>query len=271
MKSLAHSAVTIINAMANGKGGAIGIDLKVTADVKIIDEGINGDIHIRGREYSDFTLVEHVKDVIEKEFDIEFGINIDIDSEIPIGKGLKSSSAVSNALTKAIVESLNIDLKDKEIINLGIKASKKAGVTITGAYDDASASYYGGVCLTDNSCNEILKRESIEEKPVILLLPEKTVLTSSLKNKNFENIKPFIDVIFETALDGNWREASFLNGIVYSLFFRYDPKLMQEVLEWSEVVGLSGKGPAFYSITNNPEKVRDIWTPFGEILEAKTR
>ncbi|MFO7992164.1 MAG: shikimate kinase [Thermoplasmata archaeon] len=271
MKGSAHSAVTVINAIATGMGGAVGIDLKVTAEVEIIDEGLKGEIDIRGERYTDYELIRCVKEVLEERYGRDIGLEFIIESEIPVGKGLKSSSAVSNALTKAAVEALDLEMDDRDIIDIGIQASKRAEVTLTGALDDAYASYFGGMCLTDNLHGEVLLERRVEKEPVIILIPERTVFTRSLKNVDFESIQPYIDLIFSSSLDGEWRDASFLNGIVYSDFLGYETRPMFEVLEHSDVVGLSGTGPAIYSITGEPEKVKEIWSPLGEIIEVSTR
>ncbi len=271
MRGTAYSAVTVINAIAAGKGVAVGIDLEVNADVDIIDEGIKGEIEVQGERYTDFELIRYIKEVLEEKSDTDLGIEFKIESKIPIGKGLKSSSAVSNAVTKAIVKTLNLDLDDRDIIDIGIEASRRAGVTVTGALDDAYASYFGGLCFTDNLKGEILLEEDIEKKPVVILIPEKTVLTKSLKNIDFEVIRPYIDIIFESALEGEWKKASFLNGLVYSSFLGYETEPMMKVLECSEVVGLSGTGPAIYSITEEPEKVKEEWKHLGETMEVSTR
>ncbi|MFW6040958.1 MAG: shikimate kinase [Thermoplasmatota archaeon] len=270
MKSYAHSAVTVINAMANGKGGAIGIDLGVFADVDIVEEGLSGEILVRGEEYTDFSLINNIKTLIEERLDVDFGMDFMIHSEIPIGKGLKSSSAVSNAVTKATVKALDFEIEDIDIIKIGIEASKRAGVTLTGAFDDAYASYFGGFCLTDNLNNEVLKSEDIDRYKIVILIPDETVLTSSLKDVSFKDIRPYIDLIFESALNGRWKEAIYLNGLVYSSFFGYDVSVMMDVLEFSKTVGLSGKGPAVYSITDHPSDVIEKWKPHGEILEVHT-
>lgn len=271
MRGTVYSAVTVINAIAAGKGVAVGIDLEVNADVDIIDEGIKGEIEVQGERYTDFELIRCIKEVLEEKSDTDFGIEFKIQSEIPIGKGLKSSSAVSNAVTKAIVKTLNLDFDDRDIIDIGIEASRRAGVTVTGALDDAYASYFGGLCFTDNLKGKILLEEDIEKKPVVILIPEKTVLTNSLKNIDFELIRPYIDIIFESVLEGEWKKASFLNGLVYSSFLGYETEPMIKVLGCSEVVGLSGTGPAVYSITEKPEKVKEEWKHLGETMEVSTR
>ena len=42
------------------------------------------------------------------------------------------------------------NMNDTEILNAGVKASIETKVSLTGAYDDACACYYGGFVVTDN-------------------------------------------------------------------------------------------------------------------------
>ncbi|MFP4142710.1 MAG: shikimate kinase [Thermoplasmata archaeon] len=271
MRCTAHGALTVVNAIAAGRGSAFGIDLNVEADVNIIDEGLKGEIKVEDKRYNDFELIRCIKEVIEERSDEEFGIEFFINSQIPIGKGLKSSSAVSNAVAKAIVGSLDMKIDDMEIIEIGIEASRRADLTITGALDDAYASYFGGLCLTDNLEGEVLVEKDIKKNSAVILIPEETVLTNSLKDVDFEKIRPYVDLIFKAALDGEWKKASLLNGLVYSSFLGHDTEPMMGVLEFSEIVGLSGTGPAVYSVTEEPSRVEEVWGQLGKTMEVSTR
>jgi len=267
----AFSAVTVINAFATGKGGAIGINLRVNAKVKLTDEGISGEIFIRGEKFEDFSLVKAVTETIRNKFGLDFGVKVKIDSEIPIGKGLKSSSAVANALTEAILEELKIELPNIEVVKLGVEAAKRASVTLTGAFDDACASYFGGLCLTDNLKLELLKREEVEKIPVVLLIPKETVLTSSLRGRNFRVLSPYIEEAFKLALRGEWKKALVLNGLMYGPFLGYNLEPIVKALGIEAVAGLSGKGPAMFAITEEPEKIVEIWKDYGEVLTTTLR
>ena len=80
-----------------------------------------------------------------------FGAKIKTQSNIPIARGLKSSSVAANATALATTAALGKTLDDLEIIKLGVEAAFDAKVTVTGAFDDACASYFGGIVITDNS------------------------------------------------------------------------------------------------------------------------
>src|ERR671920_1295251 len=97
-RAIVHGAISIVNAIATGQGSALGISLKVTAEVELqkghgvrFVTGKNGDSLIN-------TIIQKTlpKQIIESNT-----ITIRVDSEIPIGYGLKSSSAVSNAVALA--------------------------------------------------------------------------------------------------------------------------------------------------------------------------
>ncbi|GAB6101760.1 shikimate kinase [Thermococcus atlanticus] len=271
MKGEAFSAVTVINAFATGKGGAIGIDLRVSVGVKLTGEGVSGEIFVRGKKFGDFSLVKAVVETIKNKFSLDFGVKVEIDSEIPAGKGLKSSSAVANALTKAILEELKIELPEIEIVKLGVEAAKRASVTLTGAFDDACASYFGGLCLTDNLKLELLKREKVEKLPVVLLIPKETLLTSSLRGRNFKVLAPYVGEAFKLALRGEWKKALVLNGLIYGSFLGYNLEPIAEALRAGVVAGLSGKGPAMFAITEEPEKIVEVWENYGEVLTTTLR
>ena len=271
VKGKAFSAVTVINAFATGKGGAIGIDLKVSVRVKLTDEGVSGEIFVRGEKFEDFSLVKAVLETIKDKFGLDFGVKVKIDSEIPVGKGLKSSSAVANALTRAILKELKIRLPDIEVVKLGVDASKRAGVTLTGAFDDACASYFGGLCLTDNLKLELLKREDVEKLPVVLLIPQETLLTSSLRGRNFKVLAPYVEEAFKLALRGEWKKALVLNGLIYGSFLGYNLEPIAKALEVEAVAGPSGKGPAMFAIAEEPEKIVEAWRDYGEVLTTRVR
>jgi len=265
------SAITVVNAFATGKGGAIGIDLWTEAKVKITDGEVKGKILVNGLEFNDFRVVNAVLDVMRRYSGIEFGIEFEINSEIPVGKGLKSSSAVANALVEAIARALRLNIPGIKVVKLGVEAAKKAGVTLTGAFDDACASYFGGLCLTDNLRVELLKRIEIDELPVVILVPNETVLTEELKGVDFLKIAPYVEEAFKLAIKGEWKKALVLNGLIYSTFLSYPPEPISKALHLGAVVGLSGKGPSVFAITDEPERIEEVWREFGDVIITSTR
>lgn len=265
MKASASSAITVINAFATGKGGAVGIDLWTRAEVKLTGEGLKGKIVVRGEELTDYRLVNAVVETFRELTGEEFGVKFSVESDIPVGMGLKSSSAAANALSRAITLELGLELDDMEIVRLGVKAARKAGVTLTGAFDDACASYFGSLCLTDNRSDEVLNMTGVEESPVVLLLSERRVLTESLSGRDFSVIAPYVEEAFKLALRGEWKKALVLNGLIYSAYLGYNLEPIKTALELGALPGLSGKGPAFFALTEEPEELAERWSELGRV------
>lgn len=73
-----------------------------------------------------------------------------------------------------------------EIVKLGVKAAKEVGVTITGAFDDACASFLGGIVITDNRKMELIRREEADSK-VLIFAPAKKRLSARVRMLNGHN------------------------------------------------------------------------------------
>jgi shikimate kinase len=104
-------------------------------------------------------LIEHCVELAVAEYgdaaggsDGISGGHVRTESEVPMAAGLKSSSAAANATVLAALDALGVadEVSREEACRLGVRAAREAGVTVTGAFDDASASMLGGVTVTDN-------------------------------------------------------------------------------------------------------------------------
>jgi shikimate kinase len=275
-EALCHGAATIINAIADGKGAAFGIDLWTKAKVKLTDEsGI-----VEGRIVSDpaenSVLIKKTVERVFRYFDISnrFGARVETSSSIPIAKGLKSSSAAANAVALATVAALNKSLDDLAIVNLGVDGALDANVTITGAFDDASASYFGGVIIADNVKRRILKRLVVSEDLAVLLhVPANKSYTINTDVGRVQSVASLTRIAFKEASHGNYWSALSLNGLIYSAALGYDPSVALDALMAGAVAaGLSGKGPAVSAVVPNEkvDKVKTIWQAYeGEILQVR--
>ena len=103
-KATAYGAVTIINAISCGLGATLGIDLKTEATVKLTDNPGK----IIGKIYPDIEentiLIQKVIEIGLRHFNLnqKYGAIVETKSNIPIARGLKSSSVAANAITLAL-------------------------------------------------------------------------------------------------------------------------------------------------------------------------
>ena len=275
-EALCHGAATIINAIATGKGAAFGVDLWTKAEVILTDEPeiIQGEIVSDPDE--SIVLIEKVVDRVFRHFGVEqeFGAKVKTWYNIPIARGLKSSSVAANAIALATVAALGKDVDDLTIVNLGVDGAFEAKVTVTGAFDDASASYFGGVVITDNLKRKIVGNYAIPEKLAILFyVPSGKSYTSNTDVNKIKSVTPLVEIAYKEALKGNFWSALTINGLIYSSVLGYDTSIALDALAAGALAaGLCGKGPTVTAVVpiEKVDSVKDSWQAHeGEILQTR--
>jgi shikimate kinase len=274
-EAVAHGAATIVNAIALGKGAAFGVDLWTKAEVQLTDESnvVAGEITSDPAEST--VLIERTVARVFKHFSVEksFGAKVKTSSNIPIARGLKSSSVAANAVALATVAALGKTLDDLAVVNLGVDAAFDAKVTVTGAFDDACASYFGGAVVTDNLKRELLKRAVLADDLTVLFhVPSGKAYTGDSDVNRLRTVKPLVKIAYAEAVKGNFWAALSLNGIIYSSALGYDTSVALDALEAGAVAaGLCGKGPAVTAVVSS-DKIDAVKTALqrheSEVLQA---
>jgi len=273
--AVAHGAATIVNAIALGKGAAFGVDLWTKAEVKLTNEPGVIEAEIASDPKESTLLIERTVARVLQRFSLEksFGVKIKTNSNIPIAKGLKSSSAAANATALATTAALGKKLDDLEIVKIGVEAAFDAKVTVTGAFDDACASYFGGAVITDNLNREIIKQLPLPENLTVLFhVPPQKAYTINSNVARLETVKPLVQIAYEKALEGKIWEALTLNGLIYSSAQSLNTTIAVDALAAGAVAaGLCGKGPAVSAVVPNDklDSVKSALQRYeGEILAA---
>ena len=277
MKVRSPGSATIINAIATGFGSAFGIGLDIECVAKTTSEGIacTNDVG------ADNTLMEICVEKVFNHYGIdknEFGIDLKTKSNLPMASGLSSSSASSNAIVKVVSsivsEEFNLrPLEDLEVINMAIDASLDAGVTITGSFDDATASYFGGVVVTDNRNREFIIKEKMDEYPILVYMPNYYSKSGDSNPERMKLLAPLVETAFEFACSKDYFKALNLNGLIYSATLGFDSKIAIDALEAGAIAsGLSGTGSSFVAIASQ-DSIDDIkysWNKYeGKVIETK--
>ena len=259
-------SATIINAIATGYGAAFGIGLDIICKAKITDS----DIKCFNDVGADTLLMDLcVKKVFEK-YNIdeeEFGLEINTTSTLPMASGLSSSSASSNAIvsltSNIISEEFNLNpLNDLEIINLAIDASIEAGVTITGSFDDATASYFGGVVVTDNTNRKFIIKEKMKNYDILVYMPNFYSKSGESNVNRMKLLAPLVETAFGLAKNKDYLKALNLNGLIYASALGFDSTIAIDALESGAIAsGLSGTGSSFIAICdeNTIDDIKDVW------------
>ena len=253
--SIVHGAISIVNAVATGYGSAMGISLNVK--VEIISKKGSGLIFQKGG--GSLMIKKIIYDVLQSKYINDNQLLININSEVPSGMGLKSSSAVSNAVALACISLTNKEISDEFVLNSAIDASLYANTTITGAYDDSTACYYGGFVTTDNYKRKIWKREnSPTDISAVIFLP------NNKKRGDVTRLKLLSDIYleaFQLAYSGQYWKAMTLNGVLTSALLSNSYTITRMCLENGALAAsISGNGPAIAAVVRESEvqKIKSV-------------
>jgi shikimate kinase len=274
--AISYGGATIINAIATGKGASFGVKLWTKAEVTLTDTPhvIKGEITSDPSENT--VLIEKTVEKVLERFGLtgKFGAEVKTWSNIPIARGLKSSSVAANAIALATVAALQKEVDDLTVVNLGVEGAIEAKVTITGAFDDACASYFGGIVITDNFKRRIVKRFRVSENlKVLFYVPKTKVYTGSVKVEKLRYISPLVEIAYKEALKGNFWQALTLNGLIYSFALGYNPSIALDALTAGALAaGLCGKGPAVTAVVDEDKinQVKEALMKYeGEVIETE--
>ncbi len=248
-----HGAISLVNAIAIKKGATLGIALKVEATVET-SSGKGITIQSKNKSISSRLINKTVEKIISKKDLDQNKITITLDSEIPTGFGLKSSSAISSAVALACAKIFKPKLTDQQILLAGVDASIESKISITGAFDDACSCYYGGFNVTDNAKR---KRIHFEKGPtnlvVVIFIPK------NRKRGNLKNLK-VLSAVFENAWElarkTNYWEAMIINGLATASILNSDPGIITNLIEKGALAAsVSGNGPAVAAVTKKENEV----------------
>lgn len=270
-------SATVINAIATGCGSAFGIGL----DIKCVAKTTGNSIKCQNDVGADTNLMELCVKKVFNHYNInpdDFGIDIKTKSTLPMASGLSSSSASSNAIVKVtssiIAEEFDLTpLTDLEVINMAIDASLDAGVTITGSFDDATASYFGGVVVCDNKNRKFILKEKMDEYPILVYMPDFHSKSGDADSERMKVLAPLVETAFEFACDRQYFKALNLNGLLYSATLGFNSDIAIDALQAGSIAsGLSGTGSAFVAVVNGDsiDEVKDAWSKYeGRVIETK--
>ena len=270
VKTTIHSAISIVNAIATGKGATLGISKNVSVEIETSHgEGITVEI---GKKQMKSRLINRViEKIVPKNTLSKTKLRILVDSEVPTGYGLKSSSAISSAVAMGCAKLFKPDMSDFEILRAGVDASIETKVSLTGAYDDACACYFGGFIVTDNYKRKIIHSKKCQNNiSAIIFIPK------SRKRGNVKKLKILSDVFeqaWNLAKKSDYWNAMILNGFATSAILNSNPKIISKLIENGALgASISGNGPSIAAITKNETvpKIKKVFSSFeGNVMVAK--
>ena len=115
-----HGAITVINAMPCGIGATIGVDLRTEAT--FVESGDGRTVTISNDATEDTTMaricVRRAYEMAGVEEPSDWTLRTE--SEIPVSRGLKSSSTACNAILRAVMSEIGYEMDPVDLIRLGV-------------------------------------------------------------------------------------------------------------------------------------------------------
>ncbi len=253
MRAFAYLGGSVLNAIPTWVGAAFAVDLKVEGSIKKCEK---------------LGIEKHVIEVLKEKYGVEKEACVELKSPVEGGSGLKTSSAVMNVITILLSEYNGLRLSPLEVLRVSVESAKRAGITVTGAFDDASASLLGGLVMTDNKRMGIIRREKIEKWAIIL--PKKRNLSLREVKERLLLFKDVFEVAKEEALKGNFEKAMLINGLAVANALGYSVEPIKDALKVGAIAAISGNGPSYIALTEEPDKLLKAWERYGDPVVVRT-
>lgn len=258
VQTCAWGGGSIINALALGVGASFPISLKVNAEV------CEGELKVISDAPVDLGPMYRAAEELSARFKLG-GFSVKFWGDLPTAGGLKSSSAAMNAMIMGLNELFGLGLNPLDVARLNAEISKKVGISVTGAFDDAVASALGEAWLTDNNGRALLRRLDVAGDVVVLIPPWGK---GRGKVEEMRAVAGAVRAAVLYALRGDWKSAMVINAISYGFALGYDPTPTLIALKMGAIGGVSGTGPSHVFITDEPNGLKTRLSQFGETIVA---
>jgi shikimate kinase len=256
----AWAGVSVVNALPAGLGAATAISLRVAVT---IDEKCGG-------VEAQTQLLQTIFNYFESRYNLPKPC-VKVVSQVPQGSGLKSSSAVAVALIRALVQRYGV--YEPDVPRLAAELSRLAGVSFTGALDDATAAYYGGVALTDNSNMRVLRVGDVKSDFSVVVLVPRGIKRPSISLSEMRRYASVFYSAFERALQGDVLGAMTVNGVtIAKILYPSLEKLVTKALKLGALAaGVSGNGPSVFAVCREGDEgfFEELFSSYGEVLRAR--
>jgi shikimate kinase len=280
-KASTFGAISIVNAIAGGRGATASVRLTTEAEVEIDASPGEWEVVVNGKSSSPSLAVETVRRAIKGAGKDPFAFSgrVQTTSAVPIGVGLKTSSAASASIALAVYGALGQKAFDpKKVLDCSVEASLASGASVTGALDDAAGCLLGGLNMTDNLARKVVSSKLFDKMlKVVIKVPKTPSNRESVDPQFIRRFGGLTNLFFDMCLKGDYWRAMVLNGMAYSSILKYDPFPALHAVELGALgAGLSGTGPAVAAVFDPLKQVgidalAEEWASDGSsVIETET-
>ncbi len=236
-----NGAISILHALGLGRGCSIGIQL--TTKVQIVEDPVDIEDDKNG------LLVAVEKCWRDRGLPIPDQFGWKVDSSIPIGQGLKSSSALSCAALRALNSYAWTGLSNYEIADIAAKSQLISNCAKTGSMDDNWASLEPGWKLVDPALSAsesiILQGDIDPSLSILILLRGKR--TFEISAEDFSQHEQIFERSLASLMRGSILDALSSNGMAVAAATDDQEALRicnLSIASGAIAAGISGSGPS---------------------------
>tara|TARA_B100000959_G_scaffold280419_1_gene342225 strand:+ start:3484 stop:4341 length:858 start_codon:yes stop_codon:yes gene_type:complete len=237
----ANGGISILHALGLGKGCSIGIDLSTTVTMLDGNTSVKADDHGLLQSLTSCWRLEGLP------LPSSFGWKVD--SDVPIGQGLKSSSSLACAALRALNSATWAGLSDSELADLAVSAQREANCSITGSLDDTWAALSPGWKLVDPSlsASDSVLMEGELEEDLRVIIGLRGTRSRRLEPESFGNQSLLFERALASLITASPLEALSANGIAVAAATEDHEALRISnisIASGAVAAGITGSGPA---------------------------
>ena len=263
----ALGAISVVNAIACGKGATVAVNLPTVAKVQVEEGRGRWRTSLNGRQPLSSLAEQTVRRAIRMlgRDPARFSGSIETTTSAPIGVGLKTSSSSSVAITLATFAAFGRrSYEVRDVLDCSVSSSLASRVSVTGALDDAASCLLGGANFSDNTSKRILHSVRLGGPLAVLIkVPKGRSRRDSVGPVHVRRFSSIAEWVFKVGKDGKIWKAMTLNGLLYSSIYGYRPDDALQALHAGAVgAGLSGTGPAVAAVfddSGDPDELEKVW------------
>ncbi|HLQ07165.1 MAG TPA: shikimate kinase [Nitrososphaerales archaeon] len=272
-------AITLVNAIASGKGATVSVELPTTARAEINEERGGWNVFMNGRKQRSSLAMEAIRGSIKicGKDPARYSGSVETTTSAAAGVGLKTSSSSSVAIILAVLSALGVSsYEPEEVARCSASSALAAGVSVTGAMDDAASCLLGGMNFADNSGMKIVSSAPVGRRlPVIITVPPRKSRRASVEVNYVRRFSKISQSIFSLGRQGKIWKAMTLNGLLYCSIYGYPPIDALQAMEGGALgAGLSGTGPAVAAVFEDrkeAEQLARVWEEGGsKVIRTET-
>jgi len=221
------------------------IDLKDIISIEEIDKGIEIEADSSQIPIDSSNLVYKAWDILSKKFNVDRGVSIKIEKNIPVAAGLAGGSSDAAAVLKGLNQLWNLGLEEKELMDIGLEIGA-----------DVPYCIMGGTALAEGIGEKLTKLRPFSNKLILLANPGVHVPTAYVyKNLRLDKIHkhPETDELISYVEENNTKlVAENMVNLLETVTIEEHP-IIEDIKETMIKYGalgsiMSGSGPTVFGI-----------------------